>query len=231
MTPGETLDVIEGVTIIQPEKGYRVTTDSVLLARFSNPQKDARVLELGTGCGIVSILLAKRDPTLKITAVELQEDMAHMAERNVVINGLKGRINILNVDMRRLVDMFEGASFDYILTNPPYRSPGSGRLSPHPNRATGAHEVAVSLDDILRVSRHLLKVRGRMSMIYPVERLVDLLCAMRTFRIEPKEIRFIRAGKNQHRCRFFWIAGIREGGKGVRIGLTSNNVLSLARPV
>ena len=215
MRYGETIDVVEGVTIIQPARGYRVTTDSILLARLSHPPRRSRVLELCAGCGIVSILLAKRDPTLKITAVEIQRELVDMANRSKVLNNVKDHIEFLHMDIKDLPGIFEGATFDYIIINPPYRSPHSGRISPHPGRATGAHEVALSLDDILKVSRHLLKVGGRLSMIYITERLVDLLCTMRTYRIEPKEIRFIKTGKGRYR--FFWVEGIREGGPGLKI--------------
>ena len=96
----ETLDEIEDVRIIQPQKGHRFTTDSVLLATLSTPKKYAKVLELGTGCGIVSIVLSKRIPSLRITAVEIQEDMAKLAERNVILNDMEPRISVLNRDIK-----------------------------------------------------------------------------------------------------------------------------------
>src|SRR3972149_1037889 len=98
----ETLDEIQDVPIIQPKKGHRFTTDSILLARLSTPKKHAKVLELGTGCGIVSIILSKRIPSLRITAVEIQEDMARVAERNVIMNNMKPRISVLNRDIKEL---------------------------------------------------------------------------------------------------------------------------------
>jgi len=217
MEYGETIDVVEGVTIIQPARGYRVTTDSILLARLSRPPERSRILELCAGCGMVSILLAKRDPTLKITAVEIQEELADMAKRSIAMNNLRDNIEVLQMDIRKLPGIFEGATFDYVVVNPPYRSPHSGRLSPHPGRAIGAHEITISLEEILKVSRHLLKVGGRLSIIYITERLVDLLCTMRAYRVEPKELRLIQTGKDRYR--FVWIEGIREGGTGLKIYL------------
>src|SRR3972149_5451663 len=157
--PDETLDEIENVRIIQKKKGRRFTTDSVLLARISTPKKYAKVLELGTGCGIVSIILSKRIPSLRITAVEIQEEMAKLAERNVKLNDLEHSISVLNRDIKELPKILPSAHFDYIVTNPPYRPLASGRTSPDKKRAVSNHEFSVTVNEMMRASRHLLRVR------------------------------------------------------------------------
>ena len=209
-SPYETLDEIEDVRIIQPKKGHRFTTASVLLARLSTPKKYAKVLELGTGCGIVSIILSKRMPSLRITAVEIQEEMANLAERNVKLNDIEPRISVLNRDIKELSKSLPSAHFDYIVTNPPYRPPASGRTSPDRKRAISNHEFSVTINDIMKVSQHLLKVRGRISLIYTADRLVDLFSAMRKYRIEPKEMRCILTKENGG-IRLVWVEGVREG--------------------
>ena len=214
--PEETLDTIEDVRIIQPKKGHRFTTDAILLARLSTPKKYASVLELGTGCGIVSIILSKRIPSLRITAVEIQEEMAKLAERNVKLNDMEHSISVLNRDIKELPKVLPSAHFDYIITNPPYRPPASGRTSPDRKRAISNHEFSVTINDIMKVSQHLLKVRGRISLIYTADRLVDLFSAMRSYRIEPKEMRCILT-KGDGGIRLVWVEGVREGKQGLNI--------------
>lgn len=218
----ETLDVIEDVQVIQKKKGHRVTTDSLLLARFSNPKRYSNVLELGTGCGIVTILMAKRDPSIKITAVEIQKEMAEIAKKNVLINELGSQISVVNKDIKDLPEIFTSAHFDYIVTNPPYWSPSSGRRSPHVERALSRKEFAITIEEILRVTRRLLKVRGRLSLIYIAERLVDLFSEMRAFRIEPKTMRCIYTGENIE-AGLIWVEGVREGRPGLKISGYNRN--------
>src|SRR3990170_8636173 len=212
----ETLDTIQDVRIIQPKKGHRFTTDSILLARLSTPKKNAKVLELGTGCGIVSIILSKRIPSLRITAVEIQEEMAKLAERNIKLNDMEANISVLNMDIKELSKTLPSAHYDYIVTNPPYRPPTSGRTSYDRTKSISNHEFSVTINDIMKVSQHLLKVRGRISIIYIADRLADLFSAMRKYRIEPKEMRCILTNK-EGVVRLVWVEGVREGNPGLNI--------------
>lgn len=218
--PDETLDTIEDVRIIQPKKGHRFTTDSILLARLSTPKKYAKVLELGTGCGVISLILCKRIPSLRITAAEIQEEIAVLAERNVKLNDMEPRISILNRDIKDLSKTLPSAHFDYIVTNPPYRPASSGRTSPDKNRAIANHEHAITINDIMKASQHLLKVRGRLSLIYTADRLADLFSAMRRYRIEPKAMRCILTNKKGV-VRLVWVEGVREGQPGLNISCES----------
>jgi len=219
----ETLDEIEDVRILQPKKGHRFTTDSVLLARLSTPKKYAKVLELGTGCGVVSIILSRRTPSLRITAVEIQEDMARLAERNVKLNNMEHSISVLNMDVKELYKALPSSHFDYIVTNPPYRRPTSGRTSPDKTRSVSNHELSVTINDIMKVSQHLLKVRGRISLIYIADRLVDLFAAMRSCRIEPKEMRCILSNK-EGVSRFVRVEGVRDGKPGLNLSCFSKHL-------
>ncbi|MBI5192020.1 MAG: methyltransferase [Nitrospirae bacterium] len=215
LNPEETLEQMEDVKIIQKKDGYRFNTDSILLSKLSSPKKYSKVLELGTGCGVVSLLLYRKAPTIHITAVELQKDLAELAERNVVLNNLTSHISILHKDIKELPKLFPSAHFDHIITNPPYRTPSSGRTGAHKGKAISNKELTISLREIMKVSRYLLKMKGRFSIIYPVERLADLIIEMRTHRIEPKEIHLINAG-NPDKIRFAWIEGAREGKPGMK---------------
>ena len=213
--PDETLDVIDDVKIIQKKKGHRFTTDSLLLTRFSIPKRHSKVLDLGAGSGIVSLLLAKRDPSLNITAVEIQREMAGLTMRNACLNNMESRITLLNNDIKDLPRILPSAHFDYIVINPPYRSISSGRTSPSAGQAIAAQEYAVTIRDIIKVCQYLLKVRGRLSVIYIAERLVDLFTEMRTCRIEPKTMRCICTGGDEE-ARLVWVEGVREGKPGIK---------------
>ena len=212
----ETLDVIDDIRIIQKKRGHRCTTDSILLARLSSPKRHARVLELGTGCGIVSILLAKKELSLHITAVEIQKEMAELAERNVFLNNMGAFITVRNEDIRKTPQIFPPSHFDYIVTNPPYRSISSGRTSPSSDRAVASQEFAVTIKDIMKVSRRLLKTRGRLNIIYTADRLADLFAEMRACRIEPKTLRCIYT-KEDSEARLVWVEGVKGGRPGVKI--------------
>lgn len=214
--PGETLDVIDDIRIIQKKRGHRCTTDSILLARLSSPKRHARVLELGTGCGIVSILLAKKAPSLHITAVEIQKEMAELAERNVLLNDMSDSIEVLNADIKKLPQIFPPSHFDGMVTNPPYRRISSGHTSPSSDRAVANQEFAVTIKDIMNVSRRLLKTKGRLSIIYTAGRLADLFAEMRACRIEPKTLRCIYT-KEDSEARLVWVEGVKEGRPGVKI--------------
>ena len=221
--PDETLDVIEDVRIIQKKKGHRFTTDSLLLARFSIPKRRSKVLDLGTGDGIVSLLLAKRDASLNITAVEIQREMAELAERNILLNEMGSAITVLNKDIKELPGIFPSSHFDYIITNPPYRPLSSGRTSPEMGRNIAGKEVSVTIKDIVKVSQQLLKVRGKFSIVYTAGRLVDLFTEMRACRIEPKTMRGIHT-KGDEEARLAWVEGVKEGKPGIRIFSFSNNL-------
>jgi len=216
LLPDETFDVIEDIRIIQKKKGHRFTTDSILLARHSSPKRYTKVLELGTGCGVVSMLLARMDPAIRITAVEIQKEASEMAIRNVRLNNMESRITILNRDIKDLPGILPSSNFDYIITNPPYRSPDAGRTSPVRERAIAGQEFAVTIGDIMKVSQYLLKIKGRLSLVYAAERLVDLFSEMRNYRIEPKKLIFIPTRKDGE-VRPVWVEGVREGKPGIKI--------------
>ena len=142
--------------------------------------------------------------------------MAKLAERNVKLNDLEHSISVLNRDIKELSKTLPSAHYDYIVTNPPYRSPASGRTSPEKKRAISNHEFSVTINNILKVSRHLLKVRGRISLVYTADRLTDLFSAMRKFRIEPKEMRCILT-KGEGSIKLVWVEGVREGKAGLKV--------------
>src|SRR5512136_2560356 len=127
----ETLESLFGgrLKILQKKKGYRYTIDSVLLAHFVEPKKGERILELGAGSGVISLLLAFRNPGVRVTGLELQADLADMAGRSISTNCLVGRVNIIQGDVRNIAEFLESRSKDVVVFNPPYRKMGSGKLN------------------------------------------------------------------------------------------------------
>lgn len=185
----ETLDEIRGVRIIQKKKGYRFSVDAVLLADFPDLTDVKKAVDLGTGSGIVAILLAMRSLGLKVVGIELQSSLYDLAVRNIEMADLSGRIDIVKADIRHLRDEFEGESLDLVVSNPPYYQVGKGRTGPNTERTIARHETAVAMKDIMDVSAFLLKEGGRVGVIYPAERREEGLSEMRYSGIGPKRIR------------------------------------------
>lgn len=187
----ETLDEIRGVKIIQKKKGYRFTTDSLLLAEFVNLEGVKKALDLGTGSGIIAILLAKQSDRLEVAGVELQDDLFDLARRNVELSSLSDRIKIIKGDIKMLKNRFEEGSFDLIVSNPPYYPAGKGRIGPNLERTVARHEVAVTMTDIIDASSFLLRKGGKVAMIYPAGRLKEAVSEMHKHGIGPKRVRKI----------------------------------------
>ncbi|SHI81643.1 tRNA1Val (adenine37-N6)-methyltransferase [Malonomonas rubra DSM 5091] len=189
----ETIDelLLGNLRLLQAEKGYRFSIDSILLSRFVKTCADDSVVDLGTGCGIVPLLLAKLGSARQLVGIELQSQMAGRAERNVVLNGLQQRVRIINGDLRNVRDLLPDSCADLVVSNPPYRPVGSGRIAPEDERAAARHELAGGLENFLAAARWLLKNGGRFAVIYLAERLPELLQQMKGAGIEPKRLRMV----------------------------------------
>lgn len=218
---GETLDELRpGLKILQGKRGYRFSLDPVLLCDFARIHPQDRVLDLGTGAGIIPLLLASRHQSLQVVGVEYQEELADRARRSARLNQLEARIAIVGGDMRspRLLDRF--SPFTVVLSNPPYRPAATGRLSPGSERAAARHELAGGLEDFVGTAARYLDDGGRFFVIHLAERLTDLFCAMRREKLEPKRLRLVlsRAGEA---ARLVLV----EGRKGSKPGLTVESPL------
>ncbi|RJR45367.1 MAG: methyltransferase domain-containing protein [Desulfobacteraceae bacterium] len=175
--------------LIQPRRGYRFSIDALLLARFVTIKAGDRVVDLGTGCGIIPLLLLLSRPLSHVLGLEIQPDLAGQAFRNASLNGVAGRMSVVIADVKNAP--LPPLSTDVVVCNPPYRKFASGRINPNPQKAIARHEILLVLDDILNTARRILKAGGRIALIYPAVRAVDLIVRMRSCGIEPKRIRFI----------------------------------------
>jgi tRNA1Val (adenine37-N6)-methyltransferase len=176
--PGETLDELRhwNLRVIQSKDGYRFGIDSLLLASLANPPQRGLVLDMGTGCGVLSLILARRFPNVRICAIEIQRALMRRAKRNTEINGLSRNIRVVEGSFTDLPQIVEGDSFDYVITNPPYYRANSGRRNPNSEKAIARHEIHGDLGTLLENAFYALKFRGRLGYISDNELLELIAC-------------------------------------------------------
>ena len=216
LLPGETLDeFMDGrLRLIQSARGYRFSIDAVLLARFATVKPGDVVVDLGAGCGIISLLLLLEKTVAYAVALEIQKILADQAARNASLNGVRDRMGVLLADLRRVP--FAAPVADVVVCNPPYRRSGSGRVNPDLERAIARHEIMASLNDILSAASAVLKPKGRVALIYPAGRLVDILVRMRAFEFEPKRVQVIYPSMEEE-SKLVLVEGARGGKAGIKI--------------
>lgn len=204
------VDIVPGTDfkIIQDKKKFSYGIDAILLSSFTRPK--GLVMDLGTGTGIIPIRLAARDGIEKIYGVEIQEEVYRLAQRNVELNNLQDRVQIINMDLNELNNVFGKSSFDVIVSNPPYMKSGGAIINPDENFAISRHEIACKFEDIARISNYLLKPLGKFYLVHRPDRLVDILYTMRTYNIEPKYIRLIQPKANK-KPNLILIEGLKNG--------------------
>jgi tRNA1Val (adenine37-N6)-methyltransferase len=189
----ETLDTFfnGSLQILQGKKGYRFSTDAVLLSQFIRIRKGEKVIDLGTGCGTLPLLLSQTTNAHSFVGVEIQKGLADLAKKNVVLNHCEHRISILRKDLRKLKEIYPPGSFHVVVSNPPYRKYQTGRVNPSMEKAIARHEIKGTLEDLVSIASYLLPPKGRLYMIFPVLRTVDLLVALRSKKLEPKRLQFV----------------------------------------
>lgn len=185
---------ITGFKIIQRPGEATFSIDALLLAHFIRPRRGDSLCDLGTGTGVIPLLLSARGSIGPIVGVELQSELADLAERNIRLNGLAGRIRVVRGDLRTITlnDLDRNEPFDLITANPPFRKPGTGRVSPVAGRAMARHELECTLEDVLMASRRLVRFGGRVALVHLAERLTDLLVELRARALEPKRLKMVR---------------------------------------
>lgn len=195
LKPGERLDDLqfEGLRIIQRPDAFRFGTDAVLLADFAAARPGDRVVDFGTGSGILPLLMAARQPNSTYDALEIQPDMADMAGRSVRLNGLEGRIRVHEMDLRESPRALGRQWANLVVCNPPYGRLGTALTNPQESKRIARHEGACTLEEVAEAAFQLLVTGGRIALIYPAPRALELMCALRACRLEPKRIRTVHA--------------------------------------
>jgi len=188
-TDDETLDAALGgaLRVLQHKKGYRFSLDAVLLADFVSPAK-GRVVDLGTGSGVVAMIVAHRSPNTHVTALELQPQLANLARRSVALNGLNECVTIVEGDVRKLE--LPAHAFDLVISNPPFQA-ATDRVSPNRERAHARHELTFSLADLGPAAKHLLEPTGKLAVVYPAARLDEVLQAFVQLGLSPTRLRLV----------------------------------------
>lgn len=192
---GERIDELQraGLRILQRPGTFCFGTDSVLLADFAAPRDGDKVADLGAGTGILALLMSASAPTTSFDGVEIQPDVADMAERSVQMNGLEGRIRIHCLDMRKAAEALGRETCDLVVCNPPYSRPDRALTCPNEEKALARQLCDLSLGEVAASGAALLKNGGRMALIYPAPHLFDLMCALREARLEPKRLRIVQS--------------------------------------
>ena len=182
----------KNLKIIQNKNWFCFGIDSVLLVNFAkNIKNDADVLDLGTGTGIIPILLSGKTNFKKAIAVEVQENVAEMAKRSVKLNDLENKIEIVCDNVINLSEKYKNNKFDVIITNPPYKRKGDGVINEVEEKLISRHEIKANLEDFIKTASTLLKDKGEFYIVHRPERLVDILDLMRKYKIEPKVLRMV----------------------------------------
>lgn len=211
---GETLDTILAgrIKLIQPRKGYRFSMDSFLLAGLTRVRPQDRIVDLGTGCGIIPLLLVSQRSLGCTTGIEIQPSLVSMARRNVEINGLANLIRIVQADLRAFIgDMVEGP-VSLVVSNPPYRELHSGRLNPEVGKAVARHELLANLGDVVRAAAQLLPLKGRLALIYPARRLAHLLGEVTRGGFAPRYLTLIHTTLNSS-AKLVHLESVKGGGE------------------
>ena len=192
---GETVDELVGgrIRIIQKKKGYRFSLDALLLAHFISLRNGDHIADLGTGSGVIAMIMAKRRECGKVIGVDIQEELVDMAKRSVELNNIHDKVEISRGDIKNIEALFDAQSCDVAVFNPPYRKLKSGRINPNNQKSVARHEIKGTLRDFLRAAEYILKKSGRAYIIYPATRMVELLSSMRIVGIEPKRIRVVHS--------------------------------------
>ncbi len=183
---------VKNLKIIQNKDWFCFGIDAVLLANYAKKiKKNSYVLDLGTGTGIIPILLCGKTQLKKIVGIEIQKQVCDMAKRSIAYNKLEERFEIICDDILNIEKYYPKQTFDVVVTNPPYKKQGTGMTNMSENKKISRHEITANIEDFIKTAKDMLKDKGELYMVHHPERLVDIFSSMRKYKVEPKEIRFV----------------------------------------
>jgi tRNA1Val (adenine37-N6)-methyltransferase len=197
--------------LYQYTNGYRFSIDTPLLASFAREHLRGTVADLGTGSGVLPVLLTRSQKIDTLTGFEIQAKLVELAQRNVELNNLQKSVSIEQADVKKIRSLYEAESFESVITNPPFYLLGSGRVSPGSQDAAARHELLGTLQDFVSAAAYLLKNGGKFCAIFPAARSADLLCTMRENRIEPKVLRCVHS-RSKESAVLMLVEGIKNAG-------------------
>lgn len=205
--------------IIQETDGFCFGIDSILLSDFAkNIKKNSKVADLGTGTGIIGLLLCKKTNLAEMTGIEIQEDVANMAERSIKLNNLEEKFRIINSNINEIFSrkLLEKNVFDVVVMNPPYKEVGTGEINENEKKIISRHEIKANLSDFIKTASGLLKDKGELYIVHKPERMPDIIQKLRENKIEPKELRVVYSNKNSE-ASLILIKAVKGGKKFLKI--------------
>ena len=205
-----------GPRFMQTEESFKLSTDSVLLSDFGNIKRAKYCLDLGSGAGVLCVLLAEKNPNAFITGIEIQPDFAELSRRNLSENGMENRADIINADLREYRSLIKAESFDLVVSNPPYFAENSGYSAPALHRASAREEKSCSLKELCAAAKWALRWGGSFALVHRPERLSEVLCELTEAGIEPKRLRMV-SHSTLKAPSLVLVEGRRGGGKGLKI--------------
>jgi tRNA1Val (adenine37-N6)-methyltransferase len=212
-----TLDSIRDIKIYQSKTGYRFSVDSLLLSDFVKLKTVLSVADLGSGAGIVGILIAKKYPKARVDLFELQTGLADLSEKNICLNNLEDRMQALQCDIRTIPALYPGLyEYELAVSNPPFRKPKSGRINVEEERAIARHELRLSLSELVEAVYGLLKAKGRFCVIYHPCRLSELIDTLKKKNLEPKRLRFVHSTQSSE-AKMVLVEAVKGGRTGLKV--------------
>ena len=209
----------KGLKIIQNNKGFCFGIDSIILSDFAkNIKEGSKVVDLGTGSGVIGLLLCKKTKLKEVIGIEIQEDVAEMAKRSISLNNLEDKFKIYQTDINKIFDnkILNKNQYDVVVMNPPYKEIGTGKTNEDEKKLISRHEIKATLSDFIRTSAKLLKDRGELYLVHKPERIADIICKMRENKIEPKEMQIVYPYAHSD-ASIILMKGIKNGKKFLKI--------------
>jgi len=201
----------------QYRSGYRFSIDAVLSAHFCRPEAHDTILDLGSGCGIIGLVLAFRYPSVTVTGIEIQSELVELAKKNIVDNGMQSRITIIEGNYRHTPDFIVAESYDLVVSNPPYGRQGKGRISGEQQRARARHEIDARLSDMVQAAAYAVRNKGKVVIVYPAEQCISLIEEMKRRNIEPKRLQSVYSYPGDDDAILVLIEAVKNGGEDVRL--------------
>ena len=194
-------DLGNGFKIIQDKTKFCFGTDAVILANFVDVKNINNVLDMGTGNGIIPILLCEKKENLRVVGIEIQKESAVLASENSKFNDLQQRFTVVNDDIKNIPTIFKGKKFDAVVTNPPYVKSCGGILNETDSLSIARHEVKCNLEDIIKNAAYLLNHRGRFFMIHRATRISEIIFTLKKYNLEPKRLQFVHSNKESNKAK------------------------------
>ncbi|SNR71863.1 tRNA1(Val) (adenine(37)-N6)-methyltransferase [Desulfurobacterium atlanticum] len=206
----------EDIVIYQKKKGFRFGTDTFLLADFVKCHSGEKFIDLGTGSGIIPVLLLKRFQSLVGVALDVLPECVELSRLNAEVNGVSEKLKVICLNVKDVKKTFKPETFDVAITNPPFKECFRGFINPDNMKAIARHEIEGTLKDFIDAAAYLLRCKGRFYMVCPVERFADALCFCRQNFLEPKTVRFVQPFPDEN-ANLFLLEARKRGGKGLKV--------------